>query len=364
MLRIRNVLTESPQPTVDDFVDLSKGFELKTERGFSADARRLWEKYFEFLAKGGKYNLLRRLKRKLTKAEAGMCGIDDLYKFLMKKDGEINNENLLELLLVRPDDTDMEDYLKLIPKNPSKECKEKLKWIFNYSTATKKASFKEFVYLLGVPVCPYCGRAFTTTAKLKRGAFHKTNQIDHFIPQATYPHLALSIWNLIPSCASCNLTKSNEDFKNLPYPYAEGFGDLYRFNFDVTKSLDYMIEFGTSEDWKPSLTEYGNGDDSEVELLRKLKIEAQMLHIEELYSSHANYVRDICLQRMIFNDAYIDEMLENFKGYFKSREEVRRLLYMKSIDSDKIGSMPLDKLTRDIDMQIDELIKKSGSNWF
>lgn len=357
MLRIRNALTESPQPTVADFddKDLSKGFKPKKERGFSADARRLWEKYFGFLFASDGIGLYDKLKE-FTKAEAIESRLQALNEFLKIDDDKVNNENLLKLLLVRPDDSKIDEYLQKVEEESDLE---NVKRIFNYSTATQKASFKEFVYRLGVSVCPYCGRAFTTTAKLKRGAFHRTNQIDHFIPQAKHPHLALSIWNLIPSCASCNLTKSKQDFKNLPYPYAEGFGDLYRFNFDVTKSLDYMIEFGTSEDWKPSLTEYENGDDSEVELLRKLKYEAQMLHIEELYSSHANYVRDICLQRMIFNDAYIDEMLENFKGYFKSREEVRRLLYMKSIDSDKIGSMPLDKLTRDIDMQIEALIKKS-----
>lgn len=362
MLRIRNVLTESPQPTVADFddKDLSKGFNPMKERGFSADALRLWEKYFEFLFASDGIGLHDKLK-KFTKAEAIKSRLQALNEFLKIDDDNVNNNNLLKLLLVRPDDSQIDEYLQKVKK---KSDLEKVKRIFNYSTATKKDSFKEFVYLLGVPVCPYCGRAFTTTAKLKRGAFHKTNQIDHFIPQAKYPHLALSIWNLIPSCASCNLAKRDKDFKNLPYPYAEGFGDLYRFNFDVTKSLDYMIEFGTSVDWKPSLTEYRNGDDSEVELLSKLKNEAQMLHIEELYSSHANYVRDICLQRMIFNDAYIDEMLEKYSEHFKSRAEIRRLLYMKSIDSDKIGSMPLDKLTRDVDMQIDELIKKSRTNSF
>ena len=367
MLKIRNALTASPLPTIKDFKDnkLINGFKPSPDRGFSADACRLWEKYFGFLFEKSEFGInLQKKLEEFTDAKDEKHPLKKLHRFLKENDDKVNNENLLKLLLVRPDDPDIGFYLDKIPKKLSKECKKRIEKIFDYGSATKTESFKEFVYLLGVSVCPYCGRAFTTTAEINRGKFYRTNQIDHFIPKAQFPHLALSIWNLIPVCASCNHTKRDRSYKDLPYPYAEGMGDLYRFNLGVTRSLDYMISFKTGVGWEPKLVEYRIGDDSEDELLRKLKSEAEMLHIEELYSSHADYVQDICLQRMIFNDAYIDEIYEKFRVHFNSKADVRRLLYMKSIDSEKIGSSPLDKLARDIDMQIDDLIKKSREDWF
>lgn len=67
--------------------------------------------------------------------------------------------------------------------------------------------------LLRLNVCPYCGRNFINQ---KSGV-----ALDHYFPISQYPLLAVSLYNLIPCCHSCNLSKHDIDDveSKLPSPY-------------------------------------------------------------------------------------------------------------------------------------------------
>lgn len=57
---------------------------------------------------------------------------------------------------------------------------------------------RAFIRNSGLRVCPYCGmEIIKPTNRTKK-------QIDHFFPKSKYPFLALSYYNLIPSCDTCN----------------------------------------------------------------------------------------------------------------------------------------------------------------
>lgn len=51
-------------------------------------------------------------------------------------------------------------------------------------------------------ICPYCNQAFAFTVVGTAKSFRPT--LDHFFPKAEYPYLALSLYNLVPSCYVCN----------------------------------------------------------------------------------------------------------------------------------------------------------------
>jgi len=63
----------------------------------------------------------------------------------------------------------------------------------------------DFVLKLGLKTCPYCNRNYTFV--VKKGKLRP--EIDHFYPKTIYPYLAVNFFNLIPSCQTCNKTKSN-----------------------------------------------------------------------------------------------------------------------------------------------------------
>ncbi|MFK3725476.1 hypothetical protein ACI2KE_16745 [Pseudomonas monteilii] len=60
-------------------------------------------------------------------------------------------------------------------------------------------------------ICPYCNHAYAFTVQSENGDFRPT--LDHFYYKDEYPHLALSLYNLVPSCSSCNSSlKGKADF--------------------------------------------------------------------------------------------------------------------------------------------------------
>lgn len=65
-------------------------------------------------------------------------------------------------------------------------------------------------------ICPYCNHAYAFTIKTKGGSFRPT--LDHFFYKDEYPHLALTLYNLVPSCSSCNSSlKGKKDFFKNPH---------------------------------------------------------------------------------------------------------------------------------------------------
>ena len=82
---------------------------------------------------------------------------------------------------------------------------------------------------------------------------------------------------------------------------------------------------------------------------------AKIFGWQEQYSQNKDYVLRIFRQRYIYNDDCLEMMFKSGKGLFHSKEHLRELLYMRSIDEADWGMHPLTKLVHDIDQQITEL---------
>ena len=109
-------------------------------------------------------------------------------------------------------------------KNTRARFKSDLTKVFNYKAFTTKGNKSwdayELCKLSRVKTCPYCNQAYAFTIvqdnpnQLKKGelkSFRPT--LDHFWPKAEFPHLALALDNLVPSCYACNSSlKGQTDF--------------------------------------------------------------------------------------------------------------------------------------------------------
>lgn len=64
---------------------------------------------------------------------------------------------------------------------------------------------------VGATICPYCGAEDITPSPLRRkaGTTYAKPDVDHFLPKAQYPYLAMSYANLIPSSVTCNRTRKH-----------------------------------------------------------------------------------------------------------------------------------------------------------
>ena len=107
--------------------------------------------------------------------------------------------------------------------------------VFDYEKFSKKNSGTWDAYSLcsksQVRICPYCHQAYAFTVfKGKNGAFRPT--LDHFYPKSIHPYLALSLYNLVPSCYSCNSgLKKDRDFHR--HPHLHPFKDKPKIKFVV-----------------------------------------------------------------------------------------------------------------------------------
>ena len=101
---------------------------------------------------------------------------------------------------------------------------------------------------LGVNTCPYCNRSpiHTVFDSLESNKELIRPTLDHFYPKSKNPFLALSFYNLIPSCYYCNSSlkgKTDMDESTHLNPYIDGFGDDAKFSASLLgDSLSYEIK--------------------------------------------------------------------------------------------------------------------------
>lgn len=198
---------------------------------------------------------------------------------------------------------------------------------------------------IGVNVCPYCNRTYIYT--LRSGGVRP--QYDHFFSKAKYPYLAVSIYNLIPSCNVCNLAKSDFNTfdptirdRNFIYPYEDEYG--YEIKFKTEYNGDYSYMLGGSTNFKLEI----DGTNAAADLQRKVKITKNQLKLEDLYEKHKPYVLDIIKQAYIYDENYVRDLFAEYPNLFRSIDEVKDLIYMNYLSKEKWGDRVLAKLTYDI----------------
>lgn len=152
-----------------------------------------------------------------------------------------------------------------------------------------------FVRMLGVHYCPYCNAETVGAAVLRckdgRVKLHHS-ELDHFFPKSRYPVLALSLYNLIPSCTRCNSRfKGVSDYfeaylKNgrLPilHPYVDHPYKHFVFEY-APDSIDKMLNVANRQagPLKMCLENRGKKDQTHEFLVQ--------YHLPEIYSQFYNH---------------------------------------------------------------------------
>lgn len=220
----------------------------------------------------------------------------------------------------------------------------------NFTSKKEEYDAYELAEVLGVNVCPYCNRNYTFTV-IDEGLAAKQGKItrpefDHFYNKDKYPILALSFYNLIPSCHTCNSTmKGGADFKidTHIYPYTDSLDKRATFVLNV-KNIDfYRKEDGIDITLKPNSS-------SDI----KAENSINDFRLNDLYKNHKDIALELIQKAEMYNESYIDELMKNYEGtLFKNREDLMRLVFGGYISDEEINNRPLSKLTKDILEQLD-----------
>lgn len=198
----------------------------------------------------------------------------------------------------------------------------------------------EYIELLNIKSCPYCNRNYTIT--LDTGNKRIKPELDHFFNKAQYPFLALSLYNLIPSCTLCNSRlKGDKKFtwgKHL-HPFVDSFHEHYVFK----TSLDSTMMFNGGTDFDIKLTAREGTDSKKAKLAKE---NSEVFCLKHLYEHHKDYVSEIIVRAQRYNPDWLGEKLE--KKLLISGEYPLRYFIGNFLKKEEINNRPLSKLTIDI----------------
>lgn len=228
---------------------------------------------------------------------------------------------------------DSKDKYSSSVKKIDRDLREKYENIYiNFSN--RNVAF-EILKVIQVNVCPYCNRQYTFTIKGKMRP-----EFDHFYPKSDYPYLAISIYNLVPSCGSCNKGKSKSIPKNFLYPYEESFEDKGIY-FEIHNVVGNLLK---QEKITVKLESINNNKD----LIKQYN---DSFKIELLYEQHSDYISELIYRNYIFNDEAIESIYNSYEGLFESPSELKQLV-LGNCETYNFLQRPLSKLTNDILNQI------------
>jgi len=212
----------------------------------------------------------------------------------------------------------------------------------NFITKKKEYNAYDLARKLNVNVCPYCNINSTYTVVKKDGKKITRPEFDHFYDKATNPILALSFYNLIPSCHTCNSTlKGSEEFSMIGHlnPYSDNFDKVAKFNLKIKDS-----------------TFYHRIDGFEIKLEtedERAQNNIKSFELDTLYENHKDIVLELIQKEAIYNESYLDELLTQYEGtLFKNKEDLQRLISGGYVSDDEIGKRPLSKLVKDISNEL------------
>ena len=191
---------------------------------------------------------------------------------------------------------------------------------------------------LGVKTCPYCNREYTFSRKLRNNR-EVHPEFDHFYPKSKYPYLSLSLYNLVPSCHTCNHLKIEHEIGMNPY---------YK-SFDDEDMRFMLVDKVTGENVTGKMLDHWVFDPSKVEVkIENANENVSVLGLEEVYSGHTDVVADIVTKVQAYNENFYQSLVDSYSGLGKTPLEIYRLIWGTYMDPLEYALRPLSKFTKDV----------------
>lgn len=193
---------------------------------------------------------------------------------------------------------------------------------------------------LNINTCVYCNRIYTKTvvnpSKITRPEF------DHWYPKSTYPLLALSFYNLIPSCHICNSSVKSTTLMNTTdylHPYIPQHVD-FKFSYWIESVNKYMFQIKRKSPSK---------EDNSIKAFK----------LEEIYETHRDEINDLVRLRRLYSIDYLlklKNLLKSVDGNV-SMEEIYRLAFGTHYNNENHSKRPLSKMKKDILEELGMVLK-------
>jgi len=167
--------------------------------------------------------------------------------------------------------------------------------IFDYKKYRSSKFCLDFLreITFGPIYCPYCGQSEIKLVKVQIGARNVSRKalldLDHFFSKVENPYLAISIFNLIPCCGTCNSRfKGAKKFTLTTHihPYIESFDDYFNFSLEIDAAGTAYVSIKDKKlpGKTKSSTDFG--------LPSRYIDHPKLLQIKNDYNSHPKYTNE------------------------------------------------------------------------
>ncbi len=197
----------------------------------------------------------------------------------------------------------------------------------------------------GINSCVYCNCQYTVNF-INNQKEASNYQIDHIFPKSKYPFFSVSLFNLVPSCANCNLNKGSIKFELDKYchPYIESFSVLFNFAIDEDiKSLTSVIK--KESEIKIEITNKKN---------LKVKNHDELFDLTGIYSNFSNIAAEIIELGRFLPKSKREELLNKYNSensgtkLIPDIETLDRIILRAYPNSNAHNERPLSKFIGDI----------------
>jgi hypothetical protein len=228
---------------------------------------------------------------------------------------------------------------------------KKVKKIFNYkyfSSKSDNGSYDgyELAKNLAVRTCLYCNRNYTLTVMKGSKTTEKFTrpEFDHFFDKGVHPLLALSIYNLIPSCKTCNSSlKGRTQFSLNSYlhPFLDDVINFYNFGY---KPHDVKSILGESSNLEVEI----KIDSGDKKLDKKIEKTKDLFRLEEIFSAHSEELKDFFEIRHRYSQKYLVELFKKYEKLGLKYNEVYKTAFGVNFLESEFSKRPFSKLKKDI----------------
>lgn len=182
---------------------------------------------------------------------------------------------------------------------------------------------------LGLSVCPYCNRDYINSrADRFLGA-----QLDHFYPRSLYPVFSACLYNLVPSCGTCNRLKSDNRLE-------------FASPFDEEINWEESVKFS----YEPTAL---NGKKIIIKAQGSVKHNIEEMHIEEAYQIHDLEVNELLDKVAMYTRTQFEEFRCVFGKAGMTELEMKQMVFGYKITEGDMKRKPLARMMRDLERELD-----------
>jgi len=238
-----------------------------------------------------------------------------------------------------------ENMRHLIKEFKNLDKKEELKEIFKWEKFQPVIA-EFFEKNVETYTCYFCNLNFINDYQDENEKSKNEFTLDHYFDKADYPYLALSLYNLVPSCYTCNSKLKGTEKINSLSPTSDKFDFNEKVKFKLFLSSENKnLTIQKPEDIEVPLKENYSDDYSGKDKNKYINV----FKLNERYKFHKKEAFELIEKARLYPESRLEEMA---KLTNQTKEQVKANIFNIPKDNEDLHKRPLSKLIKDISEEL------------